>query len=234
MSYLKERIFSKVSKPELVYWWILRIFLLTPLIFNWESNHEGIVFQLAANFAATFMWEIMQLLPQKTMFAYVSPKFQNVTILFIVAGTIFGAFLDWYYTIWWWDSMLHVFGGAMMMFVGYELISAIQKRDQSIIPLNILILCAFGFSFFLGTVWELFEFFYDQFTLSDSQHWSYANNDGLRDLITTIPERFPIMDTMIDMTCNTFGTFVFTFILRRYPYNHKGKNDLNKKFGAND
>ncbi len=47
-----------------------------------------------------------------------------------------------------------------------------QKRDKTQVNVATVLLCAFGFSFIVGTGWELFEFTFDQVAGGDSQHWS--------------------------------------------------------------
>ena len=55
-----------------------------------------------------------------------------------------------------WDKILHLLGGAEAVFMGYELATAMQKRDKKQCDLPIVLLCALGFSFFISTCWELF------------------------------------------------------------------------------
>ncbi|MEG0979812.1 MAG: hypothetical protein RR012_02535 [Oscillospiraceae bacterium] len=226
----KEKILSKVSVYELVWWWIFRLIVISPLIFGWDSPHENITLQILANFVITFAWEIMQLFPEKSFIRKISPRIQNFTVVQVFLTSFLGAFKDFYYTVWWWDSIIHVVGGAICMAVGYEIFTALQIKYKVYIPIGILIFGAFGFSFFAGTVWEIFEFLFDQLTGSDSQHWCYANADGAYSIFSYTPERFPVMDTMIDTICNTVGAFIFTIFLKIKPYHHDGDNDVNKLF----
>ncbi len=227
---LKEKIFSKVSTIQLIWWWIFRLIIISPLIFSWESSHENIKLQIISNFVATFAWEIIQLYPRKLLLSEISPKFQNFTVVQVFLASFLGAFKDFYYTVWWWDSAVHVIGGGMCVIIGYEIVTALQKHYKSAIPVGILIFAAFGFSFFAGTLWEIFEFLFDQLTGSDSQHWNYANAENTYSLFSYTPERFPLMDTMIDMICNAIGTIATTIFLGQFPYMHRGKNNVNKIF----
>jgi len=227
---LKERILSKVSIPQLVFWWVFRLIIISPLVFSWYSPHENIKLQIMSSFTFSFAWEILQLFPKKTLVRKISSHFQDFTIFQIFLTSFLGAFKDFYYTVWWWDSATHIIGGGLCIALGYEIVTAIQKKYKSTVPIGIIIFAAFGFSFFAGTLWELFEFSFDQLTGSDSQHWNYANAESTYSLFSYTPERFPIMDTMIDMICNTVGTIIFTIILAKFPYHHKGKNNTNEMF----
>ena len=92
---------------------------------------------------------------------------------------------------------------------------------------------AVGFSFLGATLWELFEFGFDQIAgmmsgyPGDAQHWSLELALGTPKEITLfdpiVPERWPIMDTMGDIVLNTVGAGICYLILKIYPYRHKGK-----------
>jgi len=96
--------------------------------------------------------------------------------------------------------------------------------------LPVALLCSFCFCFFMGIMWELFEFTYDQVAGGDSQHWNIALAQvGYRTLFPELnPSRFALMDTMGDIVCNTVGALIGYIILKICPYHHRGKNDLNK------
>lgn len=145
-----------------------------------------------------------------------------------------GAFLNFYYSIFMWDKILHLLGGAEAVFMGYELATAMQKRDKKQCDLPIVLLCALGFSFFISTCWELFEFSFDQIAGGDSQHWSYelakAANNTRTFFKPRDPARFALMDTMTDIVFNTLGAVPFYIILKIAPYHHKGKNNVNEMF----
>ena len=231
---LKERILSKVSIPQLIWWWVFRLIVISPLIFSLDSPHENIKLQILSSFVASFAWEIFQLFPAKSLVRKISSNFQNFTVVQIFLTSFLGAFKDFYYTVWWWDSATHLIGGGLCVVLGYEIVTALQSKHKSAIPISIVIFAAFGFSFFAGTLWEIFEFSFDQITNSDSQHWNYANAENTYSLFLYTPERFPIMDTMIDMICNTIGTIISSIILYKIPYHHKGKNNINEIFSRED
>lgn len=230
---LNEKIFSKVSKAQLIWWWIFRIIVISPLIFSWQSPHENIKLQIISNFVATFAWEIIQFSPIKLKISEISPTFQNFTVVQVFLASFLGAFKDFYYTVWWWDSVIHIIGGGMCVILGYEIVTALQKHYKSTVPVGILIFAAFGFSFFAGTLWEIFEFLFDQITGSDSQHWNFANAQDTYSLFSYTPERFPLMDTMIDMICNTIGAVFTSVFLLKFPYMHRGTLDVNVEIEKN-
>lgn len=190
--------------------------------------------QLFANLVGMFAWEIIQALPEKNCLRQLPSYCQTVASVGLLLASFGGAFLNFYYSIFMWDKILHLLGGAEAVFMGYELATAMQKRDKKQCDLPIVLLCALGFSFFISTCWELFEFSFDQIAGGDSQHWSYelakAANNTRTFFKPRDPARFALMDTMTDIVFNTLGAVPFYIILKIAPYHHKGKNNVNEMF----
>jgi hypothetical protein len=114
-----------------------------------------------------------------------------------------------------------------------------QLRDKVKVPAKYVTLAAFGIAFVFAAGWELFEFSFDQWFGGDAQHWNLElaikEAGGLENLFMLIPleperleARFAIMDTMEDAICNALGAVIMYLILRKKPYRHMGKNNINK------
>lgn len=235
-------IFKNVSKAELIYWWILRglmIFgILKSLIKGDDYLGSAQPLQMTANLVGMFAYEIIQLLPKKNRLRFISPYFQNITVIGFFLGSFCGAFLNWYYIVPGFDKVLHAFGTAEAVFIGYEYIGATQKKYKITCHYAIATLAALGIGFILSSAWELFEFSYDQLCGGDAQHWSYQNAlisaGGDPDKIFNLfdpkdPSRFALMDTMGDIVLNFIGAIPMYIILCIKPYLHKGKKDINKQ-----
>lgn len=110
--------------------------------------------QLFANLVGMFAWEIIQALPEKNCLRQLPSYCQTVASVGLLLASFGGAFLNFYYSIFMWDKILHLLGGAEAVFMGYELATAMQKRDKKQCDLPIVLLCALGFSFFISTCWE--------------------------------------------------------------------------------
>ena len=228
-------------KPwELCIWWVFRALMIFAFIksFFAEPFLVATPLQLAANFVAMFAWEIFQLFPKKSFLRYFPSLVQDVSIIMIFCASFGGQFMNFYYDIVWWDSALHLISGALCVFLGYEIAVCLQKRDKKTCSLPIVILCAVGFSFFVSTCWELFEFTADQImsnpatgAIGDAQHWCYELAEGTSKAVTIFdpkyPERWPIMDTMGDIVLNSIGAMVAWIVLKIFPYRHRGKNNVN-------
>ncbi len=198
------------------------------------------VLQTGANLLAMFMWEIGQLFSRKRWLRYIPTYIQDMLSPLVWCASFGGAYLNWYYSINSWDIILHVVLGGFAVIMGYELVTCIQKRDKKYVYVNIAVLCALGVSFLGCTGWEVFEFTFDQIACGDSQHWSKAlaeeaailyNNPHLAspNFIPELdPMRYALIDTMEDTLCNVVGGLIVYIGLRIKPYNHTGKNDVNK------
>ncbi len=232
-----------MCKPwQLVYWWILRLLMIGGIILRlFESDSLGMYqpLQMAANLLGMFAFEIFQMFPKKTFFRNFSSTFQNFTIMSFFLASFGGAFLNFYYLIPMYDKVLHMLGCMVAVFMGYELVCAMQLRDKQYCSPKIAALAALGIAFAFSTGWEIFEFVFDQWFGGDAQHWSLEKAieeaGGLENVFMLIPleperlhERFAIMDTMADTILNAIGAVIMYIILKIHPYRHKNDNNVNK------
>lgn len=244
-----KRITTVPKKWELVFWWIFRITMIVAMIdsafgLGLRRDEPDIqqVLQTGANLLGMFAWEIFMMFPKNTWPRFCPTYLQSIMIPFIWCASFGGAYLNWYYSINSIDIILHTVLGGVGVIGGYELATCMQKRDKKTCDIKVVLLCALGVAFIAGNLWELFEFTFDQVANGDSQHWSKAlaeaaaieyNNPNLAhpNVIPELdPMRYAIIDTMEDIICNTVGSVVAYIALRIKPFNHSGKNDVNKLF----
>ncbi len=247
-------IFRDVKKSEFVYWWILRLLMVFALVYTIVVGHGPMGDykgsnpwqQVAANLVGMFAYEIIQLFfPENSMLRKLSPRFQNITALGFLLGSFGGAFLNLYYSLPMYDKILHATGTMEAVYIGYELVCAMQLKMKKTCPYQIVVLCAMGIGFVFATGWELFEFIYDQFFGGDAQHWNVVNaiaeaGGNFRDIFLMFPlkdeqtfmSRFALMDTMSDTVMNFVGGVIMYVVLRIFPYRHRGKGDINAKIEA--
>lgn len=238
-NYVK-RLLGASKKWEVVLWWILRAVMIGALvdsIFFRKDVQQSL--QTGANLLLMFLWEIFQLFPAKTFLRNIPSYIQDFLAPGLFLASFGGAYLNFYYSIPAYDLVFHAVGGLAGAFAGYEVIVAMQKRDKAQCSAAIAVLGAFGFSFFAGTGWELFEFIFDQVAGGDAQHWSLALAEAaseqygvpLPNVIPALdPMRWALIDTMEDIVCNTVGAVLAWIILKIKPYHHTGKNNVNLMF----
>ena len=260
------RITHECKKWELVYWWIIRATMMVAMadsafglgIMRDEPDIQQVL-QTFANFVGMFAWEICMMFSKKTWPRYIPSHLQDGLIIILWLASFGGAYINFYYSINSYDYIMHAVLGAYSVIIGYEIATGMQKRDKTVCNVPVILLCAFGFSFVVGTGWELFEFTFDQVAGGDSQHWSQElarqaadiyGNEALAKPYFFAPEsyaprvdgvyytsveqifnaRYAVIDTMEDIVLNTVGAVIAYIALRIKPYWHKGKNDTNKLF----
>lgn len=235
------RVVSSSKRWERCVWWIFRLFMVYAFIKGFLKKPFDITdpLQVGANLAGMFAWEIFQALPAKNLFRRIPSYVQDFSVPGIFCASFCGKYLNFYYDVRWWDSALHLIGGAALVLLGYEVVCAMQRRDKKVCSVPVVLLCALGYSFFIGTFWELFEFTFDQISciggsVGDAQHWSFELAKGTAKEFTLFSpvydERYAIMDTMGDIVLNTVGALAAYIALKLFPYMHRGKHDLNREF----
>lgn len=247
------RLKDSCSMKTFIFWWVFRLLMVYAFVAGFLKKPFDITdpLQVGANLLCMFLWEVFMLFPEKSVFRHITPGFQTIFIPGIFAASFGGKFLNLYYESRFLDSFLHGWGGMICVFFGYELVCALMKKEKKNAPLSVIILAAVGFSFMCSTLWEFFEFAFDQVAcmgggIGDAQHWSRGLAEGTPKMATifdpiydgiktvTLPggevinpgDRWPIMDIMGDMFLNIAGAFAGYIGLKIYPYRHKGKNKL--------
>jgi hypothetical protein len=244
------RMLHEPKKWELTYWWICRAFFIYGLICTvfWmadptppafttivpipEQNGAGRTFLvMLIHLLVTFLWEFFQFAKPTSAWRLIPRYFQVISCTFALVTAFFGAFVNLYYNFYWWDTAIHFFGGALCVMLGYELCTMIQHKQHAAIPMPVIILCSVGMCFTVTSIWELFEFTFDQVAWGDMQHWSLAlakEAGVVHPIFKPAPEpgaawdaRYAIMDTMSDMVMNFLGCVAALIALLIYPYHHK-------------
>ena len=86
--------------------------------------------------------------------------------LLYAVGPMMGQCWNFYYTISWWDKLLHISGGVMFAIVGAYFFELLTKRKDHFIGAAIFALC---FSMAIAALWEFIEFGADRFLGMDMQ-----------------------------------------------------------------
>lgn len=86
--------------------------------------------------------------------------------LLYAVGPMMGQCWNFYYTISWWDKLLHISGGVMFAITGAYFFELLTKQKDNFLASAIFSLC---FSMAIATVWEFIEFGADRFFGMDMQ-----------------------------------------------------------------
>ena len=225
-----KRLIDNSKTWERVLWWIIRIVMIAGTIesfVHYDKYEDKIRTMMIGNTCLTFGWELFQLFPKSHVFRHLPSYVQNVTSVYIFLTAFMGAYVNFYYKVWWWDTTLHFVSGCILVFAGFTFMKAYESRDEIELPVAVVVLAAFSISFMFGTMWECWEFSFDQMNMhaaeyGDTQHWSYeyAKLIGPARLDHLIFQpwfdkdsplwqaRFALMDTMTDTVANTLGACI--------------------------
>ncbi len=226
------------------FWWLFRLLMIYAFVASFFKEPFDITVPVwtAIGFVCTFFWEISMASNENSFLRFLPSSIQTFAILGIFASSFLGRFLNLNYSTSWFDPLLQFLFGAGAVFFGWEIACAIIKKEKRSATKAMQFYVAFGIAFFAIQVLELFEFSIDQIlgnltgTVTDTQHWSFALAQGtarenpLLDPIS--PDRWPIMDTMIDMTLSTISAFIALLIVNVTKYRLKGKFKYDLDFEA--
>ncbi len=137
---------------------------------------------------------IVTLLPLRlgTRFSlYIPLEIEVLTIALIYGSLYLGEFGSYYEKFWWWDILLHSGSGVLFSSFGFLLIWILNEDPKVHLTLSPLFMSLFAFSFSVvtATLWEIFEFFMDEFF-------------GLN------MQKSGLVDTMWDLVVASVGGFV--------------------------
>lgn len=144
-------------------------------------------------------------------------------------GPMLGQCHNLYYTVAWWDKLLHITGGVIFALFGFFLFQLLNREQQSAqLPAAVFALC---FSITIAALWEFVEFGADTFLGMDMQDdtvvtaiHSYMLDEGIGVVgsIGNITEAavngmllpvegyidIGLIDSMLDMLLETVGAVV--------------------------
>jgi uncharacterized membrane protein YjdF len=133
---------------------------------------------------------------------------------------IMGDGLNFYGRFTWWDSVLHLFSGCILAFVGLWIISIMFENSNQVVLGNKTFLAFYVLLFGLscGAVWEVCEYAYDAFCGTNTQQFMATTTASI-----TSADDIPLCghealrDTMSDMILNLLGSLlVSVFVFLRY------------------
>lgn len=123
--------------------------------------------------------------------------------IFLYCAVFLGEVLSFYYHVAHWDTILHVFSGAMLGALGFILVSLLNDNKKISVQLSPFFIALFAFCFALamGAVWEIYEFVIDSTMQLNMQ--KYLTEAG-----EVLIGREALMDTMEDIISDALAALV--------------------------
>ncbi|MBR3975508.1 MAG: hypothetical protein IKJ88_06580 [Clostridia bacterium] len=215
---------------EYISWWLLRFFMVGVIIYMKINDPENInIYLVTLNIVATFTIPLVRLiLFPKKLICRLSYRTQTMLNILICLGSLCGQGLSFNHKISNWDKFLHLLAGAVVVFIGNELINVFLKKDDKI-PVLVRSFAAAGFSYAAVVIWELVEFFADYY-------WAGSCNQAYN--ITPDPDmlffkifglgvqnegQFAVFDTNVDMLLAFIGNIFASIVLAVYLHKKEQK-----------
>lgn len=194
---------------EAIIWWIVFLAMFLAAIDCSTSATEGhLELQMWANTALLLAIPLFKLLPEKYfIFSRVSMHSQTAASIMVFLTSYLGCYKSLYYNWRPYDALIHLLGGIVCVYAGYELLAALMKNKEKITPLNASI-AGFGISCFVSLAWEVYEFFFDWFCSDVTQHWDEVPSEFLMRLHDINPGTYALFDTMTDITAGLVGAII--------------------------
>lgn len=209
--------FSQMGKIEKFHFTITSLIRLTLIVAIYLAVYEKnfmAIFVTALTFILTFLPGMIE----RRYKIDLPAEIEIIIVLFIFAAIFLGGPWEFYYRIWWWDSLLHFFSGVALGFSGFLILYIFYKKGKFTASPKTIMLFAFCFALALGAMWEIFEFGVDA-TLG-------YNMQKARNLAP--PEScdtwLGVRDTMIDLILDSIGALIAS--LAGYLYLKKGEKGI--------
>ena len=239
------RLRRECKTSVLISWWIMRALLLVSLIISITDEKFTLTGRVhtALCLLGTFLWEISLAMPEKSLFRLIPPSIHTVINVGLTASAVLGIGFDMYYSVRFFDIIIHAFFSFVAVLYGYELAYALIKKEHFAATKAMVYFVAFGVGFMLFNAWELGEFFTDQLIghltgeVGNAQFWSVALAEGTGRakciFPPLVPERAPLMDIMCDVVTHSVSSFAALIFINLCPYRLKGKYKYDTDYGNN-
>lgn len=226
-------------RSSLVVYLILRTLVILVLV-------RQIMMQNYENIFVCLLTLLLLLVPSfvQLTFKVELPIFLEILILvFIYAAEILGEIDNYYFSIPYWDTILHTINGFVCAAVGFSMVSLLNKSEkiQFFVSPLFLAIVSFTFSMTIGVLWEFFEFSMDQLFAMDTQKDTLItsiHSAGVDEILPPFEENdihevivngevisdqgyidIGLIDTMEDLFVNFVGATIFSLFSYFYARN---------------
>lgn len=189
---------------------VIKLIILDPAgIDTWDDSYRSsadYLLMIVQCMLGIFALHIPSLLSKK--FRFVVPTMLYILYIIFLYGAIFlGEVRSFYYTVPYWDVILHTMSSMMTGFFGFMVVVILNRDEHIAMSLSpfFVALFAFGFAVSIGAVWEIYEFTGDGILGLNMQ--KFMSEDGV-----PFVGREALTDTMEDIIVDCLGALASTVI----------------------
>ena len=190
--------------------YIVVMFILSPAGITSSETPDHVKGDYALMLLQCILGLVVMMLPSviERRWSITIPNFMYVLyFIFLFCAIYLGEVRNFYYTIPYWDLILHAFSGAMLGALGFTIVIMLNNTKGINLHLSPFFASVFAFCFALtiGAVWEIYEFAIDS-TLGLNMQ-KYMLKDG-----TPLIGRDALLDTMEDIIVDAISALVITAV----------------------
>lgn len=206
---------KEIPLAEYIFWWVCRCFQLYLMIDSFNDDNQGHYrLQMIANFILLFILPELHILPRKIFLARLHYRCQTVAAVMVVLTCGLGMYFSFYGDHYWYDTVLHLFGGAVLVLIGSYVVDSLRPKKEACPGPFYSSVAGFGISCFGTLFWECFEFIFDWIAKGDTQNYLGYPEGWLARTFPPLPEQYPVFDTMSDIIAGLLGAIFGAAVLR--------------------
>ena len=171
-----------------------------------DSSHY---FSAAASSMIGFLLTLIPVFLVRKNILAIPPIIQTLYSVFVFCAMFGGDVLNFYNTVSWWDSFLHLTSGALFSAIGYLVFVSINRNADVRNQLHPVTAIMFAVCFALaaGVVWEIYEFAADCLFGMNMQRWQNTMSVEQWASLQHVSNfsQPGLIDSMKDMILDTMG-----------------------------
>ncbi len=198
---------------------VLGIANVVYLLFQPETTLQAVMF-CGLQYVAMLLLLTAPIILRKRFLLNVPLALTVVIAGFAFTGMVLGDGLNFYGRYPWWDSLLHLFSGAVLSFVGLWIVHILLSESDKVVFNNKYFLALFllMFSLACGAIWEICEYTYDDLFGTNTQQFMQTTSGSIyTEADIPLEGHEALRDTMTDLTLDFIGGLIVAlYVLFRH------------------
>lgn len=198
---------------------VLAIANVVYLLFQPETTLKSVAF-CVLQYVAMLILLLAPVLLRKRFLLNVPLALTVAVATFAFIAMILGDGLNFYGRYPWWDSLLHLFSGCVLSFVGLWVVHILLSDSDKVVFRNKYFLALFllMFSLACGAIWEICEWSYDDLFDTNTQQFMETTTASLySEADVPLKGHEALRDTMTDLTLDFLGGLIVAlYVLLRH------------------